>query len=80
MEHNLERCIIDSLRIIMYSSAEDGNEDLMEEVSYLGTLLGEYDGVPYDAKHNRLTQAMRLVERGSWYDLVHLNDSKEEDK
>ena len=63
---NTLREIAELLRSVMYSSAEEGNENLFDEVEDLGRMLGEFDGVPYDPEHNRLTQAMQLVERSSW--------------
>lgn len=47
------RAISDLVRSIMYAS-NDGNDNMLPEVEELGKLLGELDGVPYDAKTNRL--------------------------
>jgi predicted transcriptional regulator len=61
----------------MYSSAEEDNENLFEEVEYLGELLGKRDGVPYDAKHNRLTQLLKITKQSLpiiWKAIEHLND------
>ena len=72
MSQDKEREIVELLRSVMYSS-NDGNNNFLPEVERLGELLGEYDGVPYDAAHNRLTQA--LISLGKYAnDYVRVED------
>jgi hypothetical protein len=72
-----ERDIVELLRSVMYSSAEEGNENFFEEVEDLGRMLGEYDCVAYSAKDNRLTQALVFIKENfpqDWVELQGLNN------
>lgn len=55
--------IVDLVRIIMYSNRTDDKRSLMTMVEELGEMLGELDGVPYDASANRLTQVFFELNR-----------------
>lgn len=68
------RYIIDLLRSVMYSSAEEGNENMLQEAEQLAKLLGEFDGVPYERENNRLIMAFAMHEPTMWKRIEHWND------
>lgn len=70
-----DREIVDLLRSIMYGSSETSNS-LMSDIRDLGAMLGDRDGVVYDEKHNRLTQAFIYLQGSydTWDVIEHLND------
>ena len=75
---NFDSKIVDLLRSVMYSSADE-NSTLFAEVELLGKLIAQRDKVPYDAEHNRLIQALKFIQQleHTWNSLEHLNDLTE---
>ena len=78
---NFDSKIVDFLRSVMYASAKNDNDTLIQDVELLGKLIAKRDHVPYDPERNRLTQAFLFIQQleDAWKNLTHLNDPTDKD-